>query len=64
MGTVGKLLSDYFLGVCLCLPSSYYFLCAMYFRSLLRGLTLPVVNYPSTRVGSSDFFAETISFDC
>ena len=41
VGTFGKLSSDYFLGVCLCLPSSYYFLCSLYFRSTLRGLTLP-----------------------
>ena len=65
VGTVkGAAEGLYFLGVCICLPSSYYFLCALYFRSLLRGLTLPVVNYLSIRVGSSDFFVGIISFDC
>ena len=48
------------LGVCLRLSSSYYFLHALHFRSVLRGLTLPVVEYFSTRLGSSDCCIEVL----
>ena len=57
MGTVKEAIRDsIFLGVCLCLPSSYYFVCALSLRSLFHGLALPVVKYSSIRVGSSNFF--------
>ena len=56
VGTVEEAIEGlHLLGVCLCLPSSYYFLCPLYLPSLLHGLTLSVVKYPSIRVGISDF---------
>ena len=52
--TEGEVIEYLFvLDVCLGLYFSYYFLHALYFRSVLRGLTLSVVEYSSTRLGSS-----------
>ena len=47
------------------LPSSYYFVCALYLALSIRGRALLVFNYSSIRVGSYDFFCcVTLDWDC
>ena len=68
VGTVKEAIEGLYFSWCLSLLAFllYYFVCALYLRSLLHGLALPVVKYSSIRVGRSDFFwtVVIISFDC